>query len=76
MSVFTWLVREPRGRRELYFPIGPAIVLLVAVLVFEWPRPLPDGLAGVLILAGVIGGAVLSVGVSFYYWRRDRNDHR
>ncbi|SFR20388.1 hypothetical protein SAMN04488564_105212 [Lentzea waywayandensis] len=74
MSLLRWLVREPRGRRELYFPIGPAVVLLASVLVFDWPWSLPDGLAGVLVLVGVVGGAVLSVGVSFYYWRKDRQE--
>ncbi|WP_199443554.1 hypothetical protein [Umezawaea beigongshangensis] len=72
MSVFSWLIRDPIGRKEWFFPLGPAIVLLATRTVFDWPKTPPNDIISALLLVCILGTVAASVVISYYYWRRDQ----
>ncbi|MFD1150919.1 hypothetical protein [Saccharothrix hoggarensis] len=67
-SFVRWLLRNPRGRGELWFRLASGAVVAAVCAVFGWLTS--------TVIAVIVGLEVVDLVTSYVWWRRDRRRER
>jgi hypothetical protein len=73
VNFWGWLIRDRRGRRSLYVPLAPTVLLAISYGVFQWPAL--NNVQALVIFS------LVDLGFQYYDWRKAKkaaevNNHR